>query len=123
EGTLGVITAAVLKLYPRARGHEVAFAGLSSAESALAFLELAQAVCGTALTGFELMVRLGVEFTVRHIPGVRDPLSVAYPWYVLVDISTTEDEDSARRIMEALLGQALERGLVQDAAIAASSAQ
>src|SRR5690606_12526385 len=71
----------------------------------------------------ELMVRLGVEFTVRHIPGVRDPLSVAYPWYVLVDISTTEDEDSARRMMEALLGQALERGLVQDAAIAASSAQ
>ncbi|HHY48781.1 MAG TPA: FAD-binding oxidoreductase [Alphaproteobacteria bacterium] len=123
EGTLGVITAAVLKLFPKPRGHQVAFAGLESAENALAVFRLAQEICGNALTGFELMVRLGVEFTVRHIPGVRDPLASAYPWYILVDISTTDDEDSARRMMEMLLTQAFDKGLVQDAAIAASSAQ
>ena len=123
EGTLGVITAAVLKLFPKPRGHQVAFAGLESAENALAFLKLAQEICGNALTGFELMVRLGVEFTTRHIPGVRDPLAAAYPWYVLVDISTTDHEDSAVRTMEALLTQAFEDGLVQDAVVAASTAQ
>jgi FAD/FMN-containing dehydrogenase len=123
EGTLGVITAAVLKLYPKPRGHQVAIAGLDSSESALAFFKLAQDVCGNSLTGFELMVRLGVEFTTRHIPGVRDPLSTAYPWYVLVDISTTDDAETAIRMMEALLAKALEQDLIKDAAIAASTAQ
>ncbi|UVC10050.1 FAD-binding oxidoreductase [Rhizobium sp. TH2] len=123
EGTLGVITAAVLKLFPRPRGHEVAFCGLASAENALAFFQMAQDVCGNALTGFELMVRLGVEFTLRNIPGVRDPLASPYPWYVLVDISTTDHEDSARQMMEALLTEASERGLVLDASIASSSTQ
>ena len=123
EGTLGVITAAVLKLFPKPRGHQVAFTGLESAEKALAFFKLAQEICGNALTGFELMVRLGVEFTVRHIPGVREPLAAVYPWYVLVDISTTDDEDSAAKMTETLLSQALEQGLVQDAVIATSTAQ
>ena len=123
EGTLGVITAAVLKLFPKPRGQQVAFAGLESAEKALAYFKLAQEICGNTLTGFELMVRLGVEFTTRHIPGVRDPLSRAYPWYVLAEISTTDDEESAVRMMEALLSRASEQGLVQDATIAASSAQ
>jgi FAD/FMN-containing dehydrogenase len=123
EGTLGVITAAVLKLFPRPRGHEVAFCGLESAENALAFFQMAQDVCGNALTGFELMVRLGLEFTIRNIPGARDPLASSYPWYVLVDISTTDNEDSARQMMETLLTQASERGLVLDASIASSSTQ
>ncbi|MGV3548262.1 FAD-binding oxidoreductase [Rhizobium sp.] len=123
EGTLGVITAAVLKLFPKPRGHQVAFAGLESSEKALAFFKLAQEICGNALTGFELMVRLGVEFTVKHVPGIRDPLASAYPWYVLVDISTIDAEESAVSMMEALLSRALEEGLVQDAAIATSSAQ
>jgi FAD/FMN-containing dehydrogenase len=123
EGTLGVITAAVLKLFPRPCGHEVAFCGLESAENALAFFQMAQDVCGNALTGFELMVRLGLEFTIRNIPGARDPLASSYPWYVLVDISTTDNEDSARQMMETLLTQASERGLVLDASIASSSTQ
>jgi FAD/FMN-containing dehydrogenase len=123
EGTLGVITAAVLKLFPMPRGHQVAFAGLESAANALAYFKLAQEICGNALTGFELMVRLGVEFTTRHIPGVRDPLSSPYPWYVLAEVSTTDDEESAVRMMESLLSQALEQGLVQDATIAASTTQ
>jgi FAD/FMN-containing dehydrogenase len=123
EGTLGVITGAVLKLFPRPRGHQVAFAGLENAEDALKFFELATANCGTSLTGFELMVRLGVEFTVRHIPGVRDPLAQVHPWYVLVDISTSDSAESAERMMHGLLESAFEAGLVKDAAIAASTAQ
>ena len=123
EGTLGVITAAVLKLHPQPRGHQVAFAGLNSAKDALAFFNMATNVCGTSLTGFELMVRLGVEFAMRHIPGVRDPLATAYPWYVLVDISASDSAEGAERMMQTLLEQGLEAGLVQDAAVAASFAQ
>ena len=123
EGTLGVITGAVLKLFPRPRGHQVAFAGLDSAEDALKFFEMAAAICGPSLTGFELMVRLGVEFTVRHIPGVRDPLSAAYPWYVLVDISTFDSEDSAGRMMQTLLETAFSAAIIKDATIATSTAQ
>jgi FAD/FMN-containing dehydrogenase len=123
EGTLGVITGAVLKLFPRPRGHQVAFTGLDSAEAALKFFEMAAATCGPSLTGFELMVRLGVEFTIRHIPGVRDPLTSVYPWYVLVDISTFDSEESAGRMMQTLLESAFSAGLIQDATIAASTAQ
>jgi len=123
EGTLGVITGAVLKLFPKPRGHQVAFAGLRSAEDALTLLALASNVCGTSLTGFELMVRLGVEFTARHIPGVRDPLAGSHPWYVLVDISTSDSAESAERMMQSLMEQALSAGIIEDAAIAASTAQ
>lgn len=123
EGTLGVITGAVLKLFPRPRGHQVAFVGLESAEDALKFLETATSTCGTSLTGFELMVRLGVEFTIRHIPDVRDPLAETYPWYVLVDISTFDSEESAARMLQTLLEGAFTAGIIKDAAIAASTAQ
>ncbi len=123
EGTLGIVTGAVLKLFPRPRGHQVAFTGLESAEQALKFFEMAAATCGPSLTGFELMVRLGVEFTTRHIPGVRDPLAETYPWYVLVDISTFDSEESAARMMETLLESAFAAGVIRDATIAASTAQ
>ncbi|MDI7861477.1 FAD-binding oxidoreductase [Rhizobiaceae bacterium n13] len=123
EGTLGIITGAVLKLFPQPLGHQVAFAGLKSVEDALALFEKASSLCGTALTGFELMPRIGVEFTVRHIEGVRDPLSNPYPWYALIDISTSDSAETAARMMETLLEQGFEAGLVEDAVIAASEAQ
>jgi FAD/FMN-containing dehydrogenase len=123
EGTLGVITGAVLKLFPKPRGHQVAIAGLKSSEDALVLLGMASNICGTSLTGFELMVRLGLEFTVRHIPGVRDPLANSHPWYVLVDISTSDSAESAERMMQSLLEEALSKGIIEDAAIAASTAQ
>jgi FAD/FMN-containing dehydrogenase len=123
EGTLGVITAAVLKLFPRPRGHQVAFAGLASAADALRLFELASATCGTSLTGFELMVRLGVEFTIRHIPGVRDPLASSHPWYVLIDLSTSDSDERASAMMQSLLEAAFAAGIIEDAAIAASAAQ
>ncbi|WP_086998118.1 FAD-binding oxidoreductase [Rhizobium sullae] len=123
EGTLGIITGAVLKLYPQPLGHQVAFAGVNSVEEALALFNLAGSLCGTSLTGFELMPRFGVEITAKHIEGVRDPLETAYPWYVLIDISTSDSAETAERMMNALLEQGFEAGLVQDAAIASSVAQ
>jgi len=123
EGTLGVITGAVLKLFPQPLGHQVAFAGLQSVEDALTLFKNASSLCGTALTGFELMPRIGVEFTTRHIPGVRDPLETAHPWYVLIDISTSDSAETAERMMTALLEQGYEAGLIQDATIASSEAQ
>lgn len=123
EGTLGIITGAVLKLFPRPPGHEVAFAGVPSVEAALGLFQLAQARCGPALTGFELMPRLGVEFTARHIPGVRDPLPSAHPWYALVDISTSDSAETAAGMMQALMEDGFAAGLVEDAVIAQSEAQ
>ncbi|MGL4198088.1 MAG: FAD-binding oxidoreductase, partial [Allorhizobium sp.] len=123
EGTLGVITGAVLKMVPRPRGKQVAYVGLSSPEAALQLFEKASQRCGSALTGFELMPRIGIEFTTRHIPGVRDPLASVHPWYALVDISTSDSAETAETMMQELLAEAFESGLVADAAIAASLAQ
>ncbi|MBD8553293.1 FAD-binding oxidoreductase [Rhizobium sp. CFBP 8762] len=123
EGTLGVITGAVLKLFPKPLGHQVAFAGVASVEAALAVFDMAQSLCGGALTGFELMPRLGVEFTTRHIPGVRDPMDTVHPWYTLIDISTSNSAETAERMMLSLLEQAMAAGLVENAVIAANDTQ
>ncbi|MDE1994665.1 MAG: FAD-binding oxidoreductase [Rhizobiaceae bacterium] len=123
EGTLGIITGAVLKLFPQPLGHQVAFAGIRSTDDALTLFKNASSLCGTALTGFELMPRIGVEFTVRNIPGVRDPLEAAHSWYVLIDISTSDSAETAERMMTTLLEQGYEAGLIEDATIASSEAQ
>lgn len=123
EGTLGVITGAVLKLFPKPLGHQVAFAGVASVEAALAVFDMAQSLCGGALTGFELMPRLGVEFTTRHIPGVRDPMDTVHPWYTLIDISTSDSAETAERMMLSLLEQAMAAGLVENAVTAANDTQ
>jgi FAD/FMN-containing dehydrogenase len=123
EGTLGIITGAVLKLFPRPAGHQVALAGVNSPDDALRLFERASNLCGPALTGFELMPRIGIEFTTRHIEGVRDPLSGPHPWYALIDISTSDSTETAQVMIEALLEQGVEAGLVRDAVIASSVAQ
>ncbi len=123
EGTLGIITGAVLKLFPRPIGHQVALAGLASPTDALRLFEKGSNLCGTALTGFELMPRIGVEFTTRHIAGVRDPLAAPHPWYALIDISTSDSAATAETMVHALLEWGVETGLVRDAVIASSVAQ
>lgn len=123
EGTLGVITGAVLKLFPKPRGHQVAFAGLASVEDALALFDRASRLCGPALTGFELMPRLGIEFTTRHIRGVRDPLESAHPWYALIDISTADSAESAERMLQSLLEAGIGDGLIENAVVAQSETQ
>lgn len=123
EGTLGVITAAVLKLFPAPRGHETIYAGVDSPETALKLFRLAQDYCGPSLTGFELMPRIGIEFTARHIEGVRDPLAEPHPWYVLIDISSGQSQDAARAMLEGLFLAADEKGLIRDAAAAETEGQ
>jgi FAD/FMN-containing dehydrogenase len=123
EGTLGIITAAVMKLFPLPKGKGVAYVGLSSPDNALQLLNMAQSHAGAALTGFELMPRIGVEFSVAHTEGVRDPLQEPHNWYVLVDISSSRSAEDARETIEAILTEAFEAGLVDDATIAESTAQ
>jgi len=123
EGTLGIITGAVLKLFPKPRGHQVAFAATSSPEQALAFFNLASNRCASALTGFEIMARMAFDFTIKHTDGARDPLTAKYPWYTLVDVSTSDSQDAADAMMQSLLEDAFEQGVVEDAVIAKSQSE
>ncbi len=118
EGTLGIITAAVLKLMPRPRTVETAFVGLASPAAALKLLELSQSSAGATLTSFELIADIAVQFALRHGPGLRAPLSESHPWYVLMEISSPRDD--ARMLIENTLEAAMEAGLVDDAVIASS---
>jgi FAD/FMN-containing dehydrogenase len=121
EGTLGVITAAVLKLFPRPAGRSVAFVGTQSPDMALKLLSRAKSAGN--LTGFELMARIGIEFTVRHTEGGRDPLDAPHAWYVLVEFTSAQSDEEANTRMEAFLVGALENGEADDAVVAQSGAQ
>jgi len=122
EGTLGIITAAVLKLFPRPRAVETAFIGVPSPEAALKLLNLAQTRAAGTLTSFELICRGIIDFALRHGQGVRDPLSSLHPWYVLLEVSA-QHEEGVRDSVEALLADAIEAGFVTDATLAASLEQ
>ena len=119
EGTLGVITAASLRLIPRPRSVETAFVGVASPEAALELLGIASEQSGGNITSFELMVRLGIDAVLKHDGGARDPLNDKHPWYVLIEISS-QARTGLRDTMEAILAEGAERGLVADAAIADS---
>jgi len=122
EGTLGVVTAAALKLQPILVSHAVAFVGLRSPRDAMTLLARAKAESGGALEAFELMGALGVDFVVRHIPDRRNPLEGPHPWFALIEIASGEP-GTAEAAMERLLSRALEDDLIQDAAIAQTEAQ
>jgi FAD/FMN-containing dehydrogenase len=119
EGTLGVITGAVLKLFPKPTHWATAFVALPSPQAALDLLGLARQRSGGRVTAIELMPEIGFGFTVRHF-AVRDPFPARSAWYVLIELSGTSDLDD---ILTATLAEAAERGIVTDATVAQSEAQ
>lgn len=123
EGTLGIITAASLKLFPKPRGREVAFAGLSDPHQALRLFNLARNHAGFMLTGFEIMPRMGMDFVTRHLSGARDPLRAPHSWYCLIEISIGSDAVNGRTLIEEIFSEAFEAGYVEDAALAESEKQ
>ena len=122
EGTLGVITAAVLRLVPRPRSVETAFVGVPSPDAALSLLTIAEQSAGGSVTSYELMPREGLEIVLHHTPGCRDPLGAPHPWYVLIELSS-QAKSGLRAVMEDILTQGVDAGLVADAAIAESLEQ
>ncbi|MGA2494787.1 MAG: FAD-binding oxidoreductase [Roseiarcus sp.] len=122
EGTLGVITAASLKLFARPRARATAFAALADPDHALTLLKMARERFGQQVTSFELMPRIGMEFVLAYDPSARDPLADAHPWYALIEVSA-QDEGGLDDALTALLGDALERELIADAALAATLEQ
>ena len=123
EGTLGVITAAVMKLFPKPKGREVAFVGLPSPQAALALFSLAMDRAGAALTAFELIGARPYDFTLAHGVGAVRPLADNWPWYVLMEISSGRSAEDARALVEDILSEGLEKEIAGDAVIAASLGQ
>jgi FAD/FMN-containing dehydrogenase len=122
EGTLGVITAAALKLFPKPADYATAFVAIPDPKAAVNLLAHLQSATGGQLSAFELIARSGLELVLAHIPGTSDPLPAPSPWYVLAEASGAVRFDLGR-VLEDALGAASEKGLATDAAIAASEAQ
>jgi len=122
EGTLGIITAATLKLFARPRARATIFVGVESPSLALDLLMLAKANTGEAIQVFELIPREGLEIVLRHVHGSRDPLTQAYPWYALIEFASF-GEDAIEDATTELFSQAFQSGVALDAVIATSLAQ
>ncbi len=123
EGTLGVITAATMKLYPRPAAQITAMAAVQDPHAALRLLELAQSMLGSSLTAFELISKLCIELVTQHFPDHRRPFADASPYYVLLETSDSESEAHANAQFEALMERAIESGIVLDAVVATSGTQ
>jgi D-lactate dehydrogenase (cytochrome) len=121
EGTLGIITAATLKLFPKPRAVETAFVGLKSPAAALKLLSISQNEAAGTLTSFELLSDIAVDFSVRYGIDIRHPLGSKHPWYVLMELSSPRDD--ARAALESILAQGMEQAIVDDAVIAANLSQ
>jgi FAD/FMN-containing dehydrogenase len=121
EGTLGIITAAVLKLFPKPRAVETAFVGLASPRAAVDLFALSRDIAGLEITSFELLPRLGLDFVQTHF-AAREVLRSRCPWYVLLELSSQRAEGLSERL-GALLATASEKHIIEDAVIAASLEQ
>jgi FAD/FMN-containing dehydrogenase len=120
EGTLGVITAACLKLYPALRSFATAFVAVRDPGAAVSLLGALREASGDSVSSFELIPRIGVELTTRHIPGVVDPLTTPAQWYVLCEISTSRANEPLDGLLENVLAAAHEAGWILDASVAQS---
>jgi FAD/FMN-containing dehydrogenase len=123
EGTLGIITAAVLKLFPLPHDVQTAFVALRDLDACIELLARARTASSDAVSTFELLPRIGLQFALDHIPGCRDPFASPYDWYVLLVLSGISPQGGMRAHLETLLSEAWQEGLLQDAVIAVSEAQ
>jgi len=129
EGTLGIITKAILKLWPKPKDHATSWSAVPSPQAAVELLSGAYAASEDNVTSCELMGRQGIDLVLRHIPGTADPLGEKHDWYVLMEWSSTRarrdgtNAGGLREKMEGYLGEAMEKGLVLDAVIAQTEAQ
>ncbi|MDP5008927.1 MAG: FAD-binding oxidoreductase [Glaciimonas sp.] len=123
EGTLGIITAAVIKIFPQPKAQLTALVALQTPNAALQLLTSAQSACGSALTGFELMSDLCLQLVSKHMPHLIFPFAEHHPHYVLLELSDSESSAHASAMLETVLEQALEQNICQDAVLASSTAQ
>ena len=123
EGTLGFITGAVLKLFPKPRGTQAAILAFHTLELVGQFFTKAKTHAGDGLTGFEFIPRIGIEFLEKHTPDVRDPLDTPYPWYALVEFSSQHSYEHAESLMMELVEEGMNEQQVSDGVLASSQAQ
>jgi FAD/FMN-containing dehydrogenase len=123
EGTLGIITGAVLKLFPRPAARLTAFVAVRSCDDAMALFDQVRGAHDTALTAFELLSDPCLRLVLAHFPATRDPLAAASPWYVLIEFTDMRSEDSARVALESSLAAAFDAKLITDGVIAGSVGQ
>jgi FAD/FMN-containing dehydrogenase len=123
EGTLGVVTAACLKLFPRPSAHVTAFIAVDDLDRAVALLSEVRNHMGDSVVAFEVMPLLALELVLKHLPGVRLPLRPTHPWYVLAEVAVNGSTESDSERFATLLATAVETGRARDAVLAASEAQ
>src|ERR1700722_6544010 len=123
EGTLGVITAASLKLFPQPADSATALVGIDSPPHALDLLARLRPAAGDQVTSFELMPRLAVQLTVKHVPGVADPLDQNAPWYLLIELTSPNPRQDLSTLLTATLEEAAAGGTIVDAMFATSMTQ
>jgi FAD/FMN-containing dehydrogenase len=123
EGTLGIVTAATLRLFPLPKSVETAFLGLTRVEDAMELFSRARRASGDQLTAFELISRFGIDMALKHVSGIIDPLPTKFPWHVLLEVSSSEPQSGLLEILERFLSDSMEAGLIKDGVIAKSGAQ
>ena len=123
EGTLGIISAAVLKLFPQPREVATALVALPDLDAVIKLLSLARSATGDALSGCEFIPRIALEMVLRHIPGTRDPFPTPYPHYLLLEAQSGSEEGRLTQEVERLLADAVDSDLILDATVAQSPAQ
>ena len=123
EGTLGIITRAVLRLFPKPRSLVCAFVGIVSPSAGLSLLREAEKISGGEVTAFELMPRIAIKMVERHTPSARMPMASDSPWYVLLEISSSREQKDAVEMMEKILAHAFDKKMILDGTIANSKVQ
>ncbi|WP_434704401.1 FAD-binding oxidoreductase [Pseudomonas sp. Z1-12] len=123
EGSLGIITAAVLKLFPATHSTATAWVALPSPQAAVDLIGHVRSLCADRLTGFEMMSRQSLEFVLDHVAGCTDPLEAKHPWYALIELRDTVPDAPLALLLENGLAHAFECGWVIDAVLASSQAQ